>query len=167
MTDIGDVVRHQEVLWKVSGRNRDFGTLLLVDDHVRRVEVPADLDLEILHSTKDWPFVAIPTKAFKYGRIVSVEHNRIMLHLFLDWVPSDMLRAGGSLFFHPTLGLQIGDVLVATHEKGAHTRISITKSFGNIKKRQRRKQRPWKPKASSTTYDRLMGKNPFEDDDET
>lgn len=161
----GDIVRHEGKLWKVSSRNRDYGTFVLVDHKTNRVEIPADLDLDVIASTKEWPFVAIPTKAFKYGRIVDVVHNGHHLMPMVDWCPSDMLRAGGSLFFSPDLGLKRGDVLVAVHEKGSNTRITITKSFGNVKQRQQRKASPWKPPAPVTVYDRLSGRNPFDEDD--
>lgn len=165
MADIGDVVRHKGSVWKVSARNRDFGTLTLVDADLKRDEVPSDQDLEVLYSTTGWPFVAIPTKSFKEGRIVLIGHGSRTLHLLLDWVPSDMTRTGGALFLNPALGLKAGDVLVARHEKGTISRITITKAFGSIQDRGKRKKRPWKPRPPSTIYDRLTGHNPFEDDD--
>lgn len=162
--NIGDIIFYQDKLWKVSGQNRDYGTLVLVSFDAVRIEVPAGLKIDQWFSTTAWPFVALPTKTFKAGRVIEVRRGGSVLKPMLEWVPSDMLRAGGSLFFNPSLGLEVGEVLVACHEKGSLTRVSILRDFGSIKQRQQRKASPWKPKAPVTVYDRLTGKSPFDED---
>jgi hypothetical protein len=166
MATVGDIVRYQDKVWKVSGHNRDYGTFVLVNFEAERVEVTAMEPLEVLYATSAWPFVALPAKAFKSGRITEVRRRNVSLRPMFDWVPSDLIRAGGSLFFSPELRLQVGEVLVAKHEKGSLIRVSITRAFGTGTQRKRRKERPWKPPAPVTVYDRLTGRSPFDDEDE-
>ena len=161
---IGDVVRHEGRLWKVSGHNQEFGVFVLIDSEAARTEVASDDCLEVVHSTSDWPFVALPTKAFRYGRVVRVLRNGVALRPLVDWAPSDMLRAGGSLFFNPDLSLKPGETLVAHYEKGRPGKVPITKAFGSIQQRKNRK--PWKPAEPVTVYDRLSGIDLFDDEEE-
>jgi len=164
---IGDIISYQGKVWKVSGQNRDYGTFVLVSFDAVRIEVPAALKIDPLFSTTGWPFVALPTKAFKAGRVIEVRRDGVVLQPMVDWVPSDMLRAGGSLFFNPNLGISVGEVLVACHEKGSLTRIPIMRGFGSVVQRKRQKERPWKPKPPVTVYDRLTGRSPFDDESES
>lgn len=165
--DTGDIVLYRDKLWRFSSSNRDFGTCILVNFDTERVEVSsADTSVKVLYSTTGWPFSVIPAKAFKAGRIVEIKRRGVALRPLVDWVPSDMLRAGGSLFFNPDLKLQSGEVLVARHEKGFLARVPITKAFGTGKQRQKRKASPWKPAPPVTVYDRLTGDSPFDDEDD-
>ena len=163
---IGDIVHHEGRLWKVSARNRDFGVFVLVDAEANRTEVASNESLEVLHSITAWPFVALSTKAFRLGRVVEVKRNGQVLTPLVDWVPSDMVRAGGSLFFNPSLNLRVGDTLIARYEGGSVGKVPITKAFGNVRQRKVRKNNPWKPPAPKTTYDRLTGPGLFDDDEE-
>lgn len=171
---VGDIVHYQDRSWKVSSCNRDYGTCVLVsfrtpegsDSGVTCIEVAATTEVEHLFDTTKWPFAVIPTKPFKSGRIIEVRRRGVVLCPMVDWVPSDLFRAGGALFFNPVLGISTGELLVAQHERGLMTRVPITRAFGTGRQRQHRKANPWKPKALVTVYDRLMGRSPFDDDDE-
>lgn len=153
---VGDIVDYRSLLWKVSSRNKDFGTFVLVSFGTERVEVPADEVIDVVHSTVDWPFIAAPPKSFRMGRFVAIKRNGTALTPFLDWVPSDIFRAGGAVFFNPGLGLKYGDVLVGVHENGGTSRLTVTRAFGSAVQRKKRKTHPWKPPAPKTVYDRLM-----------
>jgi hypothetical protein len=159
---LNDIVAYQGKVWKVSSFNRSFGTFILVSFDTTRLEVAANNpEVKYLHFSGNWPFVSIPIKS-KAGRIIEIRRNGEVIPPMMSWVPGDFFRCGGTTFFNPSLCLGIGEVLVAVHERGTLTRISIKKSFGSITQRQRRKK--WAPKSRPTIYDKLL-QDPFGDDE--
>lgn len=166
--EVGEIVFHQSVRWRVLSHNRPFRICILASWEGRRLEVPDDLearidgDLTVLYQPSKWPFVAAPRKP-SAGRIIEVLRDGEPLRPLVDWVPSNMFRPGGALFFNPNLGLQTGETLTAKHEKGRLSPVRINRGFGTGTRRKQRKNKPWKPPAPLTAYDRLMGEDPYED----
>ena len=166
--DIGDIVSYENARWVVLSRDRGYRTCALSAWDGRRIDVSDTLDtgaspvLVVVHRPGTWPFVAVPMRP-KSGRIVEVYREGLLLEPFEDWVPSGMFSVGGPLFFNPTLRLRPGESLVLVHEKGSRSRVILTRSFGTAIHKKKRAAGPWRPHRPKTAYDRLMGKDPFED----
>lgn len=168
--NIGDVVLYQESRWKVIAFVPGLRVYTLANAQ-GKVEAPDDAealeDLKVLFNPgQDWPFVTVPVLS-KGGPIVKILRGETELEFMVDWVPSDFVRAGGSIFFSPGLHLRQGEVLSGIHQLGdVRSRIAILPSFGSAKTRKRRAQKPQKVAAPKTTLDRLMDTSPFDDEDD-
>jgi hypothetical protein len=166
--DIGDIVTYQGVRWSVLSRDRSFGVCSLSSWDGRRINVPDGLDsghaseVKVIHRPSTWPFVSVPMRP-KSGRVTEVHRGTQQLQPFEDWAPSGMFCIGGSLFFNPALRLRPGESLILVHERGSRSRVVLTRSFGTVAHKKKRAAEPWKPHRPKTAYDRLMGKDPFED----
>jgi len=166
--DIGDIVSYQGTRWIVLSRDRDYQTCALSSWDGRRIDIPdrpgseAPPGVEVVHRPREWPFVALPTRP-KSGRVTEVYRDGLLLEPLGDWVPSSMFGAGGSIFFDPLLRLRPGEVLILVHERGPRSRVIINRSFGTAGYKKQRAAEPWKPPRPKTAFDRLMGKDPFED----
>jgi len=82
----------------------------------------------------------------------------------VEWVPSDILRSGGSIFVNPALRLRTGEVLSAVYADGSLGRVNVKTTFGTVQHRvARQQQQEIEPRS---IYERLMGggDNDFEDD---
>lgn len=154
---IGDIVLYQEARWKVANHSTSFRTCQLIRFDGEKTEIPDDeQSLTVLFNpAESWPFVAGPVHA-RSGPVVSVQRGQASLAPLVDWVPSDFLRPGGSIFFNPALRLRHGEILVGIHQDGTRSRISITKTFGTIKRRQHLKAHPPKVPSPRSSFDRLM-----------
>lgn len=109
----------------------------------RKVEVPDTLDVDdpvrlqvVANPSSEWPMVACPTKrgAGPVIRVTVPPRNR-ELRQWVDWMPADPLRAGGTIFFNPALRLSGGDLLLATHRSGFVSRITVPLKFGTVAQR--------------------------------
>lgn len=167
---VGDIVLYQERRWKVESHSTSFRTCQLSQFAGEKTEVPDDLDanaelLKVLYNPADsWPFVAGPVHV-RAGPLVSVSRGAASLAPLVDWVPSDFLRPGGSIFFNPALRLRHGEILVGVHKDNTRSRISVTKSFGTVQRRKQRASNPPKVKGPRSTFDRLMDDDIFGEDD--
>lgn len=166
--EIGDVTLYQNQYWKLVTRNTNFRTCVITDFDGNKVEIPDDLDksdkLAVLYNpSKSWPFTSVPDK-IKAGPLRRVSRGTTLLRPMVDWMPSDFLRSGGAIFFNPALRLSTGEILVATHQSGALSRITITKAFGTVRRKiARAENRSAPPKEPMSVYDRLMAGDIFED----
>lgn len=161
--EVGDLVRYQDRTWRIYKRDRQVRTFQLLHWDKTSAEV-ADNDPNLIlvaSPAKDWPFVALPRRSETQGRIELITRTLrgVVIDLFpnTDWVPSDPLRAGGSLFFHPGIGLRQGEVLSAKYENGLLVKVPITRGFGTIDERKTR-QRSSRPKAP-TVWGHLLDDN--------
>ena len=137
-------------------------------------EITDDLDATddrckvLCNPANEWPFVATKVRSTRIGPVVSVlrsSENRLLIPMD-DWAPTDQLKAGGALFFNPALRLRQGEVLVATHQGGLKTRISITQAFGSVKLRRKRAEIARKPPEPLTAFDRILQEDSFQDEDD-
>jgi hypothetical protein len=162
--NVGDIVLYQGARWKVVSHEPSFRTCQLVQFNGTKVEVPDDEDLKVLFNpAKSWPFVAGPVHA-RSGPLIGVLRGALSLGPLVDWVPSDFLRPGGSIFFNPELRLRQGEILVGLHKDGTRSRISITKAFGTVRLRKHRVANPLKAKGPKSSFDRLMSDDLFNED---
>jgi len=142
----GDLVLYLSERWLVVRVDEDFHTALLVNQAGRRVEVADALEEEmpealqvVANPASQWPLVALPTKRLT-GPVVTITipnptvRDRV-LEAWVEWVPADPVREGGTLYFHPDLRLRQGVVLVATFKSGVKSRITIPKNFGTVSQR--------------------------------
>jgi hypothetical protein len=169
---VGDLVTYDGRRWKVATSNSQYRTCTLSRPNGPSIDVPDDLDrrpvpelleLKVLcHLSTEWPFIAASARP-KAGPIVKITRGRRELVMMEDWVPSDFLRPGGSVFLNPDLRLKQGEVLAATHKDGSLSRLAVTGNFGTVKNRIARKNRPRRSPKPRTVYDRLMSDGSFED----
>lgn len=167
---IGDIVVYEERTWLIAKRDTSTRTAVLKDWEGLTVEVaddPGESFRIVARPQRQWPFIAAPIKS-KGGRVVKIVRSGVELEPLVEWVPSSRDRPGGSIFFNPALGLRLGEVLVAHHEKGELlSRIGVTRAFGTVRRRQRiaASQRP--RETPRTAAERLMSDdNLYEDFDE-
>jgi hypothetical protein len=168
---IGDLVTYAGHRWKVAVRNSQYRTCTLARPDGPSVEVPDDMDyrplpdrpkLEVIcHLATEWPFIAAPVRP-RSGPVVKITRRRQDLMVMYDWVPSDFLRPGGSIFLNPELHLRQGEVLAATHQDKSLSRMVVTATFGTIKRRIAQQNKPKSAPRVRTVYDHLMD-DPFED----
>jgi hypothetical protein len=164
---LGDLVAYEDHFWVVTRydpKRTRTATLRRADGHA--LEVPHDQTLRVIaNPSSEWPYVASPLKP-RWGPVVKLTRpsrvNQVELVLYHDWLPSDPVRAGGSIFLNPNLRLQIGDYLLATHADGHASSVVIPGGFGTVQQRQARMTKP-KPELR-TSYTRLLDDDPFEDD---
>jgi hypothetical protein len=164
---VGDIVLYKGSPWKVLSHSQNFHTCQLGKLSGDKVEIADDLvapELQVLcNPAETWPFVAAPVHP-KAGPLVGVNRGAIGLGPLIDWAPSDFLRPGGSIFFNPALQLRVGEVLVGVHKTGTRSRIAITNAFGTLSRRRHRIDNPAKVKGPPSSYERLMGRDIFDED---
>lgn len=166
---LGDLVSHDNAFWIVTRYDpKRTRTATLLNSEGLSQEIAHDEPVEVIaNPSLDWPFVAAPVKPM-LGPIKMLSWPKpgveiLPLVLYRDWLPSDPIRAGGSIFLNPSLGLRIGDFLLAAHVSGKLSRVDIPNNFGTVHQKLARKAD--KPKAvDRTAYTRLLDDDPFEDD---
>lgn len=142
---VGDLVIYQNTRWSTIRVDDDTRMALLVNQEGGRIEVPDTIDedtpdaIQVLaNPPTEWPMVAFPTKRGT-GPIVEITlPGPTQNHLLVtwgDWVPSDPVREGGSLYFNPDLNFRQGEILIAKFRNGTRGRITISRNFGTVAKR--------------------------------
>ena len=138
-TSVGDVVEYEGHRWRVYKADAGVRTVSLVRWGGATEEI-ADDDPKLVFFGRpsEWPVVtarvkpnAGPLMKLGIARGVRLED----LQPLVDWVPSDLMRPGGSIFIHPRLKLKVGNVLVAEYRDGTASRIVITQRYGTIAQR--------------------------------
>jgi len=162
---IGDILFYQDRYWKLETSNREFRTCQLVSFDGTKQEVADDLDennstvLIVCNPAEQWPFCSIAIKV-KAGPLRGITRAGTVLTPMVDWIPSDFQRPGGAIFFNPRLRLKVGEILVATHQDGSFSRITITPGFGTLKRKAARAKAK-EPKPQQSVYDQLMDDSLF------
>lgn len=168
---VGDLVAGYDGHWLVTRYDpKRTRTASLLNREGVALEVAHDDETltVIANPSENWPFVSAPIKP-SLGHVVGLSRPTAYvdnsLELYKDWMPSEPTRAGGSIFLNPDLGLRPGDYLNVKHSSGKMTGITIPHNFATV--RQKQAQVATKPKATAdkTAYTRLMGEDPFGDDD--
>lgn len=139
---VGNIVEYEGHRWRVYREDKHVKTMTLLRWDGATEEVAADDSrVKVMWDPSKWPFVAakVNLKAGPFtGLILTRKGRSLNLRPYVDWVPSDQSRAGGSIFVNPLLGLKLGEVLVAVHTNGTRVRIPITQEFGTMTNRKRR-----------------------------
>jgi hypothetical protein len=137
--NLGTLVKHEGHVWRVYKVDKHVKTVTLIRWGGALLEI-ADDDpgASVVADPSEWPVVTVRVRP-NAGPLVTLSLTRgrrlRQLEPFVDWVPSDMGRPGGSIFVSPALNLRIGEVLIAEYKTGASARIVITKRFGTMAER--------------------------------
>lgn len=168
---VGDIVLYNEARWKVLSLSTSFRTCALADFAGTKLEVPDDLEtgekplLRVLYNPPEqWPFVVC--SAMRGGPVRGITRGAVGLSPMEDWVPSDFLRPNGAIFFNPRLRLRVGEILTAVHQDGLRSRLTVTKSFGTIQRRQARALEPAKVRGPLSATDRLLNSSILDEDED-
>ncbi len=139
---VGDIVECEGQRWRVYREDKHVKTVTLRRWDGTTEELAADDPrVKVVLDPSKWPFVAakVNLKAGPFAELILTRKGRSQnLRPYIDWVPSDQSRPGGSIFVNPLLRLKLGEVLVAVHTSGTRVRIAITQEYGSMKHRQRR-----------------------------
>jgi hypothetical protein len=169
---VGDLVRYLDGFWLVTRYDpKRTRTASLLNREGVALEVAHDDEAVVVvaNPSEDWPFISAPVKP-SMGPVASLSRSTAyaddVFELYRDWMPSEPTRAGGSIFFNPSLGLKSGDYVLARHVNGKCSGIVIPRNFSTVRQKQASVAAKVKPKeADKTAYTRLMGEDPFGDDD--
>lgn len=138
--NLGALVQYGGHRWRVYKVDRHVKTVTLIRWGGALEEI-ADDDpgATVVADPSEWPVVTARVRP-NAGPLVNLSLTRgarmRALEPLVEWVPSDMARAGGSIFISPELKLRIGEVLIAEYQKSAaNTRIVITKRYGTMAER--------------------------------
>lgn len=136
---LGDIVEYGGHRWRVYKLDRSVRTVALIRWGGLTEEV-ADDDpgIVVMGNPIDWPVVTAPLKP-NAGPVVKLSIARggqlRGLRPLVDWLPSDLMRAGGSIFINPDFKLALGEILIAEYKNGTASRIAITKRYGSVAQR--------------------------------
>lgn len=165
---LGDVVHQNGTYWMVVRYDpRRTRTADLLSSAGPLITIAFDAPVEIVaNPSQDWPYVAAKVSP-RFGPIKGLSRPPATQHLVLyrDWLPSEPSRAGGSLFLNPKLGLRYGDYLLAHHENGKTSGISIPQTFGTVAQAKKRVEAKPKP-VERTAYSMLLEDKQIGDEDD-
>jgi hypothetical protein len=114
----------------------------------------------LAHPAKEWPFVVASLRRAD-GPLRQVRRNGQALVPLVQWTTRDIQTSSSSVFFHPSLQLKLGEVLVGVHRNGRLARISITGKFGTECRRRLRMAKPKTPEVE-TAWERLLSRDMFD-----
>lgn len=140
--NLGTLVLFEGRRWRVYKVDRHVKTVTLIRWGGALEEI-ADDDpgATVVADPSEWPVVTARVRP-NAGPLVTLSLTRgtrlRKLEPLVDWVPSDMARAGGSIFINPELKLRTGEILIAEYKSGAVSRIVITKRYGTMAERKQR-----------------------------
>ena len=136
---LGAIVRYEGHSWRVFKLDRNVRTATLMRWGGSLQEIADDdTGAIVVADPSMWPVVTarVKTVAGPLVRLSLARRGRSRdLEPLAEWVPSDMTRAGGSIFVSPGLKLQVGEILVAGYTNGSALRIVITKRYGTMAQR--------------------------------
>lgn len=140
---LGALVEYGGHRWRVYKIDRNVRTVTLIR-WAGAVEEVADDDpaVRIVAELSEWPVVTarVRPNAGPLVKLSTTRGGRLRpLEPLVDWVPSDMSRAGGSIFMNPALKLRPGEILIAEYEKGSCVRVVITNRYGTMEARKRQR----------------------------
>lgn len=173
--EIGDLVSYNGQRWFVLSFDRVAKVVALINQLGERIELPQEFDTSnpislqvVVNPSKKWQLLTAKVKS-NAGPFVKLVipglpgRAEIVLDPWVDWIPSDPLRDGGSFFVSPEKKLRPGVLLLATHRNGDVIRVVIPKTIGTVAKRKAAKVAANPPSKPYTRYSRIM--KSFEDDD--
>jgi hypothetical protein len=137
---IGDLVEHDGRRWSVLSYDQAVRVGTVVDAQGTRMEL-ADDGGQVVATPSSWPTLAAPVRS-RAGPFVKLVIPSLpgfperVLEPWVDWIQSDPVRDGGSLFIHPDVRLLPGVVLIGTHRSGALVRIQVPRTYGTVAQKQ-------------------------------
>lgn len=140
--NLGTLVSFEGHRWRVYKVDRHVKTVTLIRWGGVFEEIADDNPgVSVVADPSEWPVVTarVRPNAGPLAKLSLTRGTRPRpLEPLVDWVPSDMGRAGGSIFINPGLKLRTGEVLIAEYKSGAVSRIVITKRYGTMAERKQR-----------------------------
>jgi len=138
---VGDLVEQDGRRWLVINFDRTVKVGLVVDGSGSRKELADDACEVIANLPESWPTLAAPTRngGGPFVKLVVpgiLGRPETVLEPWVDWVQSDPLRDGGSLFIRPEVRLLPGVVLIATHRSGVSVRVTVPRTYGTVAQKQ-------------------------------
>lgn len=170
---LGDIVSYRGERWKATKHLQGERTVELTSwggDKIRIPDTTDDVPIDdhrlviLFNPATDWPFIHAKLRKESAGPLTRVLRAGNDLRPFHDWVPGDLRRPGGPVFFNPDLKLRMSEVLVGVHVDGSRTKITINATFGTISRRKARAADPPKRKGPQSRFDRIL-QDPFGDDE--
>jgi hypothetical protein len=172
--EVGDLVNYEGQRWFVLSYDRVAKVVVLLNQLGEQVELPSDFEVTnsiflqvVVNPSKKWQLLTAKVKsnAGPFVRLVIPGlpgRSEIVLGPWIDWIPSDPLRDGGSFFVNPERKLRPGVLLLATHRDGSVVRVMVPQTIGTVAKRKAAKVAANPPPKPYTRYSRIL--KSFEDD---
>lgn len=168
---LSDVVRFENQIWLVRRYDpKRTRTAILIDweGRLRSIRFDAPEVEVIANPTKEWPFITVRDnpKGVRITHITRiVNHLLVSLNRMIDWVPSDPVRPGGSIFLNPSLGFKPSDTLLLHWEKGSPTSVRIPSGFATMEVKVARADAAKQKVEALTAYDKLLQDDGFGEDE--
>jgi hypothetical protein len=166
--EVGDLVDYEGQRWFVLSYDRVAKVVALFSQLSERIELPRDFDITnpnflqvVVNPSQKWQLLTAPIKS-SAGPFVKLvvpglpSRPEIFLAPWIDWIPSDPLRDGGSFFVNPERKLRPGVLLLATHRNGSVVRVVIPQTIGTVSKRKAMRAAAVPKKEPYTRYSRIM-----------
>lgn len=172
---LGDLIDWAGRRWLVRNIERGTRIAIVIDAEGTVETVPDDLDKTkpkecqvVANPSNDWPFVPMTPRP-KFGRLIKVGRPTVQgpvtdLARLFDWTVADPTQPGAAIFFNPILNLHLGDLLLATYERG-QARVQIPREFLSTAGKMARANAPAEERPRISVYDRLR-RNEFADADD-
>lgn len=149
---IGDLIEYEGSRWVIVSYDKLVRVGLALDAAGARREVADDAEglVVVGNPASDWPTIMAPLK-LGAGPFVKLSQPGLpgqperVLEPWTQWIQSDPVRDGGSLFIHPSVRLLNGEVLLAQHRNGTVVRLLVPRNFGTVAQRQARVVKPVPP----------------------
>ena len=166
--EVGDLVDYEGQRWFVLSYDRVAKVVALFNQLGERIELPRDFEVTdptslqvVVNPSKKWQLLTAPVKpaAGPFVRLAIPGlpgRSEIFLVPWVDWIPSDPLRDGGSFFVNPERKLRPGVLLIATHRNGSVVRVVIPQTIGTVAKRKAMRAAASPKPEPYTRYSRIM-----------
>ena len=163
---LNDLVQYQDSRWIVRHMGDQEATLQDNQGKNVVVQVASPDCVVVANPPEEWPFLIVRDHP-KGKRITAITRTvnkaRVWLTPYVDWVPSEPTRPGGSIFFSPALGLLPAETLLINWAAAHATSVQVPTHFGTLADKAAKAAIADKPK-DANIYDRLL-EDRFGDDE--
>lgn len=144
---VGDLVLYQDHRWFVHRFDKMTRTVFMFDQTGKQSELPDMLDLTdpdkvkvVARPSKSWKVLTAPIKTgsgpfIKLAIPGQLGRKDQELRPWVDWIPSDPFRDGGSVFVRPGVQIPLHTNVMLTHQNGSTIRVKLPRSFTTVSKR--------------------------------